>query len=185
VADRLFLALWLPAEAAEDLGERVDRVAAASPDMMRWQPRERWHLTVSFLGDRDPGQRPGIAAAAAAAAADAGADRIRLAGSGHFGSALWVGVEHGPWLTGLTRRLNRELVPHDRRKRFHGHVTVARSRGRRMHRPSQAALADYVGPWWNPQRLALVESVTGPAPRYTTVDSWPLAASGTRGDARH
>jgi hypothetical protein len=36
------------------------------------------------------------------------------------------------------------------------------------------SLAAHDGPAWTPSDLTLVESVTGPAPEYHTLERWPL-----------
>ena len=58
---RLFIAIW-PDEASRDaLATRVHEARTAAPDI-RWQPAERWHVTLAFLGQADPvGSRRRIA----------------------------------------------------------------------------------------------------------------------------
>jgi 2'-5' RNA ligase len=183
MAQRLFLAIWLPDEASRHLAAAVGPLRAASPPWMRWQPQERWHITVCFLGDLEDDAAGAVRRVAAGAAASAVAEPIRCSGSGRFGPVLWVGVQTGDWLQRLARRLNRELVRHDHRRRFHGHVTVARSRARsaQVHPGSRAALAGYAGPAWQPRELALVVSHLGPSPAYTTVATWVLPAADAAG----
>lgn len=178
MAERLFLALWLPDPVAHHLHSRIAGVQRDSPAWLRWQPRSRWHITLCFLGDRGEGERDRIESVAAGAAAAAAADEVRLAGSGRFGAVWWVGVQHSGWLDRVARSLNRGLVPHDQRRRFHGHVTIARARGRGMRPPGGAVLSGYEGPWWVPEEMVLVRSELGPHPRYRTVAAWPLPAAG-------
>jgi 2'-5' RNA ligase len=47
---RLFLAVWLPAQAVEQLSTlpRLDQPG------LRWVPPANWHVTLRFIGDADP-----------------------------------------------------------------------------------------------------------------------------------
>ena len=124
---RLFVAIWPSDAAREALSHTVDEARRAAPDV-RWQPPERWHITLAFLGPADP---------AKAARADR---RVERAPTGcpapnrsactdpdPSGRSIWVGVEHGPWLADLARGLQASLHVADRR--FRAHVTVGRARG--------------------------------------------------------
>ena len=50
MTERLFLALWPP----ENVLDEIDRALPRGLTALRWQPRERWHVTVAFLGNREP-----------------------------------------------------------------------------------------------------------------------------------
>lgn len=176
VAERLFAAIWPVAGACGALADTVRGARQAHPDL-RWQPAERWHLTLAFLGQSD------LQKAAARIERVIGhlpaPEPIRLRGAGTFGPIVWVGVEHGPWLAAAAHDLQRALRVEDRR--FRAHVTVARARGR----PSEAARAAHLavpaleghsGPSWQPTELTLVASRTGPRPAYTVVGTWPWPA---------
>jgi 2'-5' RNA ligase len=173
VTARLFVAVW-PDDAARDaLADTVERARQAAPEV-RWQPPERWHITVAFLGVADPGR-----AAARISVFEQGdtsaAEPIRLVGAGAFGPVVWVGVEHGPWLADLARKV--QLTLHVADRRFRAHVTVGRLRGDGgavRAREVVPLLASHVGPSWTPGEITLVESVTGPAPEYHILASWPL-----------
>jgi RNA 2',3'-cyclic 3'-phosphodiesterase len=173
VTTRLFVALWPDDAARASLADAVDEVRQAAPDM-RWQPPERWHVTLAFLGAADPGRAAARIATLMRSDDPIAPEPIRLAACGAFGPVLWVGVEHGPWLTGLATELQRSLRVADRR--FRAHVTVARARGAGAHIRARAAiptLASYRGPSWTPDTVTLVESRTGPQPEYTVLQSWP------------
>jgi 2'-5' RNA ligase len=189
MTQRLFAAIWPSADARDDLRGAVAAVRRAHPQL-RWLPPERWHVTVAFLGQADAdraterldamlaGRRPHRGGAV-----DQGPEPIRLAGSGSFGPVLWVGVEHGPWLADLARRVQRALRTEDRR--FRAHVTVARCRGRDANRAARAAVPALAGlrtAPWTPDELTLVASITGPHPRYDVLRAWPLADSAASSD---
>ena len=95
-----------------------------------------------------------------------------MSGSGIFRNALWLGLTECSWLSGLHAGVA-ELSAE--RRRFTGHLTVARGRrdltGLRLAR---AHLADYEGIPWQPQTLDLVRSELGPTPDYQVVARLPL-----------
>lgn len=174
--DRLFVAIWPDPAARESLSTLVDAARGALPDPdLRWQPPQRWHVTLAFLGPADlPRATERVAALRLPAP-----EPLRLAGAGSFGPVLWVGVEHGTWLAALVHDLQAALRVEDRR--FRAHVTVARARGRDPRATTRAALpllAAHRGPQWAPDALTLVRSVTGPSPRYEVVAGWPLPRGG-------
>src|SRR5437773_10349846 len=47
---RLFVAIALPAEAADELDSAVAPLRLAWPEL-RWTGRDAWHLTLAFLGE--------------------------------------------------------------------------------------------------------------------------------------
>ena len=142
---------------------------------VRWQPPERWHLTLAFLGQAEAATATRRIDRAMPQLASAGAGPIRLTSAGSFGPVIWVGVEHGPWLTEQALALQRALHVADRR--FRAHVTVGRIRGPDAPARTRSALAgfpEHAGPWWTPQEVTLVDSVTGPKPAYHVLERWPL-----------
>ena len=77
VSTRLFVAIW-PSEAArEALSHTVDEARQAAPDV-RWQPPERWHITLAFLGPADPAKATDRIDARVRADRLPGAEPIRL-----------------------------------------------------------------------------------------------------------
>jgi len=173
VTARLFVAIWPDAEVRDALAATVDQARTAAPDV-RWQPPERWHITLAFLGQADPAQAAGRIATHVAGGLPAPAP-IRLTGAGAFGPVIWVGVEHGPWLAALAAGLQTAVRVPDRR--FRAHVTVGRVRGAggpARAREVVSLLRPHVGPAWTPGEITLVESTTGPAPEYGIRGRWPL-----------
>jgi 2'-5' RNA ligase len=171
--ERLFVALWPDAAARTALAESLGHVRAGLPEI-RWQPPERWHLTLAFLGLVDRSRAEQRLAGIDPPRAEA----ISLRGAGCFGPTVWMGVAHGPWLGDLAGTLQRALRTADRR--FRAHLTVGRARG--PHAPARArqaraALVDHEGPPWLPGAITLVASANGPRPRYTVMASWPLASA--------
>jgi 2'-5' RNA ligase len=185
MTDRLFVALWPDAGACAAVREAVEAARPMHPHV-RWQAEARWHITLAFLGDVDPG-RTADRLEDLAHRGFPPAQAIRLTGAGTFGPILWVGVEHGAWLADLAAQLQRRLRVADHR--FRAHVTVGRTRGpdaARLARAAAASLAGHNGPPWTPQGLTLVSSVNGPKPAYHVLHTWPLvgAGDGRRGQPR-
>ena len=154
---------------------------------VRLAPRERWHLTVAFLGEVEPDRLPDVEDALGKAVAgwEAAAPRVRLAGGGRFGrgrfTVVWAGiggdVASMTLLAGSVRRqLKRARVPFDH-KPFRPHLTLARPSGRLSPTEVAADLAvlrAYQGPFWTVGELRLVRSHLGPDPAHETVAAYGL-----------
>ncbi len=167
------MALTPPAEVLADIDTVLEPVRSRQPEL-RWIPSERWHLTLAFYGEVPdqsvPGVQERIRARLSRRAPD-GPIWLAFAGAGQFSRrALWVGVD------GDTDRLRTlaKAVTTDRRP-YRPHLTVARMRGGQDATEAVAALSFYVGPTWRAERVQLVRSFLGPAPRHETVASWPLS----------
>lgn len=175
VTARLFVAVWPDDAARGALSDTIERARQTAPDV-RWQPPERWHITVAFLGVADPGRAAARISTVDERGGTPAAEPIHLASAGAFGPVVWVGVEHGAWLADLARGMQHSLHVADRR--FRAHVTVGRLRGdggAARAREVVPLLSSHVGPPWTPGAITLVESVTGPAPEYRILQQWPLS----------
>ena len=158
---RLFTALWPPAVA-------VDHLAARLPD--RWPagvrptPASRWHVTLCFHGDDAD---PEACAERLVGLAGSVAPTLRLAGSGSFPGALWVGVRpreaaDARALTALAAAAGADPAA------FRAHVTIAQ--WRRCVAPPAGVATGYRGPEWTADEVALVASHVGAdGPRYQTL----------------
>lgn len=182
---RLFVAAYPDQEAVAHLRALVSTLQVAQPmppgRSTRLQPPERWHLTLSFLGDvPDTAGLKATRAMAAAWEAASVKPVLRLAGGGSFGrgrfTVLWVGlrgdVEALTTLAGAVRReIKRAKLPVDP-KPYRPHLTLARP-GERLTREQvdadRAALDAYQGPQWTIGELHLVRSHLGPRPTYETL----------------
>ena len=174
---RLFVGITPSAEARAHAAGAVDRIASTTPDM-RWVSRERWHVTLAFLGEVDPDRVPTlIVRLDAVASAHASLQGLHLAGAGTFRGALWLGVQptgrHSP-ADRLARAVQREMravgIPVERRP-WRAHLTIARwrpsaDRDDAAHRAAQS-LDDYAGPPFDVHEIRLVHSITGPMPSHT------------------
>lgn len=181
----LFLAIVPSAEAVEDLEHRVHAIRhlAACRDL-RWQPADRWHVTMAFLGDLDDDADEQVSAHLDTIAAHRQGPSLRLTGSGVFGrQILWSGV-HGVKAddTAAFADMGRSLHVILRRAGFQlenrpwrPHLTLARSRGADA-RPAAAFLESYAGPSWPVTELLAVRSEGGPSPVHSVVHRAQLAA---------
>lgn len=192
---RLFVAVELPARARRELAADVADTRAARAAIgddaaaLRWVDPARWHLSVAFLGDVDAAVLTDLLARLARAAGRARPFRLRLAGAGRFDDrVLWAGLRGGgrgtarpdPDLRALHRlaagtaaAARHAGIPMEER-RYRPHLTLARAPRGTDLAPWASALATHAGPAFRVDSLHLVESVLGPAPRYTEVARWPL-----------
>ena len=186
---RLFVAVTPSAAAIEDLGAVVDGLHVSQANRpghsTRLAARDRWHVTVVFLGDV-PGDRVVAVADAVRAGTDGtGPFELRLAGGGTFGrgsrAILWSGLDGDvETLRQLSLTVRRELrrarLPFDR-KPLRAHVTLSRPGDRvapDLVKADVATLAGHSGPMWTVADVQLMASEmeqtgTGPVPRYTPV----------------
>ena len=173
---RLFVGITPTPEARAHAAEAVDRLATTAG--LRRLARERWHVTLAFLGEVDPDRIPELATRLDdVAQAQAPLQGLRLAGAGTFRGVLWLGVEpterHSP-ADRLARAVQREMrsagIPVER-KQWRAHLTIARWRPSADRdaaaRGAADSLAAYTGPAFDVHEIRLVHSITGPTPSHT------------------
>ena len=98
---RLFVAVTPSAAAIADLGAVVDGLHVSQANRpghsTRLAARDRWHVTVVFLGDVPEERVDGAADAIQAGTAELAPFELRLAGGGTFGrgsrAILWSGLD--------------------------------------------------------------------------------------------
>ena len=132
---RLFVAVNFPAAVRGKLSRLTAELDAASPPV-RWTPRENFHLTIRWLGDRDAAERDRAARILAETAGGAEPFEASFGSLGAFPSprrprVIWIAVEAGPRLRLLRDELERRLAAdgfgRDERS-FRPHVTLGRAR---------------------------------------------------------
>lgn len=166
---RLFVALWPPPPVVADLDTDLRHIRRTAPPSLRWQPPDRWHVTVLFLGESSA-RRARTVVARAAAGIPPG--EVTGGGAGHFGRVLWWGIE-APWAAGLHATVC-HLAGRPRDPRWRPHLTLARSRGAPIPPQVLHDLRDLPSRTWQADRLRLVASTIGPEPRYDTLLETPL-----------
>lgn len=165
---RAFFAVWPPDSVLAELDRALTPIRESAPPSLHWQPLERLHVTLLFLGDCRPGdlrraQEAGRAAAVAAAAAP-----LQFRGAGRFGAVVWLGVT-GPWLTDLQADLRHRLGK-PAATDFRPHLSVARSRGATPDPDVVTSLTGVSAGSWLPDGLTLTASTLGPQPTYEIID---------------
>jgi 2'-5' RNA ligase len=173
---RLFTAIWPPQPVVAELTGVLDADARWPLDGWRPIPSRRWHLTLCFHGEADPGVLarrldsaldPGAGLGAGSGMAPA--PWLRLAGAVSFARVIaarvrTAGPEHDAALAALVTAAGADPGGH------RPHVTLARTARRCDTPPRGGPPAGFVGSWWRPEEICLVRSemVSG-APRYTVL----------------
>ncbi|MGQ7350434.1 RNA 2',3'-cyclic phosphodiesterase [Quadrisphaera oryzae] len=176
---RLFVSLEPPPEALQPVADAV--VELGRVPGVRWSPPSRWHVTLAFLGDLDDDDVRRLAPPLRSAVAAAGPVRLRLAGTGTFGtSVLWAGVAGdverlsslAAGVAGAARAAGLGLEE----RPYRPHVTLARAAGR-GGAGALGQLADQLagvrGPTWTAVEARLVRSHTSDG-RYEVLEHLPL-----------
>lgn len=179
---RLFVAVMPPAAALDEIDAAVAPYRREDT-ALRWVAPERWHVTLSFLGDvGDEGQRR-LYPKLQRAAARHGPLELSFAGAGAFprtgrGRVLWAGMggetaELGELASSVAGAARESGIEQEARK-FSAHLTLARSKQPADLGGLVAALDGFAGQAWTASAIHLVRSYLGPNPRYETLESWPL-----------
>lgn len=186
---RLFTALWPPPPVVAELDAALARAAhsdaapAGGTDLHRWPPEgwraipsRRWHVTLRFHGEADPGT---LARRLDTAATGLAAPWLRLSGAVSLGAVIAAAVHTaGPAdtvaMAALVAAAGADPATHV------PHVSVARTARRSDAPPAGGPLDRFAGSWWRPDDVCLVlsESSSGSA-RYTVLHRVPLAADPT------
>lgn len=173
-AQRLFFALWPPAEVARALHAAARQAHAACGG--RLIRRETLHITLAFLGDVATARLGAAEAAAAAVAAAAFVLEVDRLAYWRHNRIVWAGCSAPPAALerlagGLARHL-REAGFSLEERRFAAHATLLRNATNAALPALDAAIR------WPVTDFALVASHAGAeGSRYEVLRRWPLAAS--------
>jgi 2'-5' RNA ligase len=189
---RLFIAVTPPDPVLDELETAWAPVRADYPDL-RWSGRDSWHVTLAFLGEVTDLQASRLTPRLERAARRHPSFGLSLAGAGAFGSprratVLWSGIAGDRRALGLlaasvSAAARRVGVPQaDEGRKYHPHLTLARSRDPRDLQPAVDALSDYAGRPWLAGEFSLIRSYLGGHqsghPRYETLGTWKLPRGG-------
>lgn len=161
---RLFVAVWPPDEVVDQLR------AMARPEVsgVRWSTEDQWHVTLRFLGEVDAVDKVVAALAAARFPAATAALGPRVE---RFTTSIAAVPVRG--LEALAVAVADAVRPLE--EEFRGHLTVARSRRRRI--PGEV-LGAPVAARWPVREVALVRSELLPhGARYEDVARFPVLGS--------
>jgi 2'-5' RNA ligase len=160
---RLFLTIWPPDEVVEQLASlpRKDQRG------VRFVPPENWHVTLRFLGEADPdavvAALDGVDLPRATARVGPGVDVMS-------DRALVIPVDGCDELAEVVRA-GTEHLGQEARRRFRGHLTLARLQ------PNAAlptAMGAFIRTEFPVDEIALVQSHLEPeGARYVTLHTWP------------
>ncbi|HET6705097.1 RNA 2',3'-cyclic phosphodiesterase [Amycolatopsis sp.] len=160
----LFSALRPPDDVVQAITE-----ALGETDGLRWEPPERWHVTLAYYGQDDVGTR---AAWLGARLAGRPAVDVRLEKAATVPGVLWLTVA-GPELTPLARAAGADAEP----RPYRAHLTLARFP---REEPGRAArwtekLAGFTSRRWRATEVALMTSEREPGgPRYRVARAFEL-----------
>jgi len=171
-ARRLFVGAFLHAAGAREIHDAVGGLLAGAG--FRFVPPAEIHLTLAFLGERDPSLVPGLQEAIGPAVGGLAGPRLRIRHTGSFpekGAArvLWLGVEEDAGTEGRLEALARSVrdavarcgVGLEAEKRFQAHLTVARSSRHRRSLPPEDFRRLRLDVRWLPEMIRLVKSRPG------------------------
>ena len=176
---RVFVAADLPLDVRDALAEQVAPVQRSWP-LLGWVKPERWHLTLTFIGDIDPPALEPLLSRLERASARTQPFHLALGGPGRFGNrVLFVKVDGD---VAALRRLAQRTTAASRRagiavpeERYRPHLTLARARQQADLRPVMAALPSTLdAPAWPVREIVLMQSMLGPDPRHEILASFPL-----------
>ena len=186
---RLFVALVPPAQALAELARAVEPLRAAWPSL-RWAGRERWHVTLAFLGAVEPGKLDNLTERLSRAAGRHQAVELHVGPGGAFPSpgrarVVYARIDGERQALAALSALAASVAagarragapPPDEGRRYRPHVTLARSKQPTDLGPLVAALGDFSGMAWDATTVELIKSQTGRLTKYEAIGNWPLRA---------
>ena len=161
---RLFLAVWPPSE----IIERIGALPRHKQPGVRWLAASKWHVTLRFFGEADEeevaARLDSIVLMPARAVVGPAVTRF-----GH--GVVVIPVDGLDALAGAVVDVTADIGKPPPRRRFSGHVTIARLRdGARCELVGTQISGDF-----DVSEVLLVRSTLHPAgARYDVVGRWPL-----------
>lgn len=156
---------------------------------IRWEHRDKWHITLRFLGDVPASEVPQLSAALEKACAEHAPFPAKAVGVGAFPSLkrpriLWTGIEDGgsalASLQQAVAHVSAPFVSKEDEKRFRPHLTIARIRTE--NRRALSPIEPTIQPWlrtefgtWGVDNVELWRSVLQPGgSQYELLARFPL-----------
>ena len=175
---RVFVAALLPDAARDALDSAITPIRTQAPDLT-WERPERWHLTLSFLGEVNDEVVDALRPRLERAASRSSALELSLEGLGRFGDRVLYAKVAGD-RAGLRRHADRTTAAARRagadvdEGRFRPHITLARSRRGADLRPLIEAAHEIRPEWWRVDEFCLVQSVLSGDRRYEVLQRFAL-----------
>ncbi|MEU6714896.1 RNA 2',3'-cyclic phosphodiesterase [Nonomuraea sp. NPDC046802] len=179
---RLFAALVPPDEVLDEISRAIAPHVGQVPGL-RWPDRDTWHITLAFFGEVPDHVLPELEVRLARAVRRYNVLDLAFSGFGAFSSArrarvFWAGVT-GDSMVRLADSVKagarRAGAAQTDEKRFHPHLTLARSKQEVDLRPLVEALSGFSGTPWRAEHVRLFRSHQGPPVRYESLAEWALA----------
>lgn len=188
---RLFVAISVPENVKDEIEKAQKELRAALPGkFVRWTKRERFHLTLKFLGSVAESHLAGLIEALRVACLDFTMLRLRAERIGFFPDmqfprVVWTGVQDGedtlPQLQQAVETAVKNFTLEKPGQKFAGHVTLGRIQS--IKRPQAEILAkqalsmaDKFFGEWAAEKIELIRSELLPGgSRYTTLAAIPLS----------
>jgi len=136
---RLFIALDTPPKIRPGVAETRDRLKQSYADV-KWEPNEKLHCTVKFLGNTDERRVPEIISSIETICLAIKPFTVIYRGLGCFPSlrdprVVWLGIDNPTGeLRDLAKRIELAMAPlgfEPELRAFHPHVTLGRVKGRK------------------------------------------------------
>jgi len=137
MTSRLFIALEIPGEVLEKIISVRDSVYGED-NRVRWEPKDKLHITLKFLGDTDVNLIPAIKNVLKSSAENYTEFGMEFTRFGMFykeknPAILWLGTEKSSQLNDLYREMDNGLFSLGFRKEnreFKPHLTILRIKGK-------------------------------------------------------
>lgn len=172
---RMFVAAWPPPSVLDKVTAATDgcrSLAAGAGVDLRWTSREKIHVTLRFLGEVADADVGPLTAALEGTALGPAAEASVGPAVARFGHrVLHVPVAGLAPLAGAVTRATASFGEPPEDRPFHGHLTIARPRGRGRVDLGPLCTVEVVARW-SVDEVTLVRSAGG---RYDVVGSVPLA----------
>jgi 2'-5' RNA ligase len=182
---RLFIAIETPSNIIPQIAAMRDRLRT-STDNVRWEPNEKLHATLKFLGDTEETLLPEIVLYLRGVSRESRPMEIRYSGIGCFPNRrepriIWVGIEEtGGLLSLLQSRMESGMTQFGFKKEqraFHPHLTLGRVKNTRniasLLRTVESATFDSQPVLL--QEFSLIKSILGPTgSTYTVLERYPF-----------
>lgn len=184
---RLFIALETPPEITPLISTIRDRLKTCQADV-KWEPDEKLHATIKFLGETPDRLLPEIVSSIARIAGRYAPLIVRYRRIGCFPNlrdpkVVWVGLEEtSGQLEAMQMATEEAMQPmgfERERRRFHPHVTLGRVKGRKALHGLLTMMESvtFESPQAIIEHLSLVRSELKPGGSvYTTLKHIPLRA---------